>query len=197
MSPRLSGAVAALSAAIALGAPALATTPLHADSAHSVARFTVKHFVFSSVQGTMNIISVDLALVPNSVVPASVEAVIDVNSVNTAESDRDKDLRSKDWFDVATFPMMRFESTHFEPEKTPNTFRAVGMLSLHGVSKPITLDVTYGGDVQDQRGVHHYSYAAKTTLDRRDFGIDAYKSAPLLVGTKVAVSINLDMVADG
>jgi polyisoprenoid-binding protein YceI len=197
MSPRLIGAVAALSAAIAFGTPALAAAPLHADSAHSIAHFTVKHFVFSSVQGTMNIVSVDMALVPNSVVPASVEAVIDVNTVNTAETDRDNDLRSKDWFDVATFPTMRFESTHFVPEKAPNTFRAVGTLSLHGVSKPVTLDVTYGGDVQDERGVHHYRYAAQTTLDRRDFGIDAYKSAPLLVGTKVAVSITLEMLADG
>lgn len=68
--------------------------------------------------------------------------MIDVRTVNTAEPDRDKDLRSPDWFDVTLFPIMRLVSTRIEPESTPNTFRAIGTLSLHGVDKTVAIDVS-------------------------------------------------------
>lgn len=126
--------------------------------------------------------------------------MIDVRTVNTAEPDRDKDLRSPDWFDVTRFPIMRFVSTRIEPESTSNTFRAIGTLSLRGVHKTVAIDVKYSGDERDEHGVHHYGYSATTKLDRRDFGLDALKRTPggaLLVGTSVNVSIDLDMVGAG
>jgi polyisoprenoid-binding protein YceI len=200
MSPRFIVAVIAFLGTASLVASAAAPAPLQVDRAHSIATFAIKHLVVTNVQGTMNIVSVDMPLQSNSVIPTSVDAVIDVGTVNTAEATRDKDLRSADWFDVARFPTMRFVSARIEPESAPNTFRAIGTLSLHGISKTVALDVTYSGDARDEHGIRHYGYSATTTLDRRDFGLDALKTTPggaLLVGTNVKVSIDLDMVAAG
>src|SRR5580658_2866357 len=89
----------------------LALALLHLDGAHSSAGFTIKHFLFGSAHGTMKIISVDMPLQPNSQLPASVDAVVDVASVDTGEKDRDDDLRSAEWFDVAHFPTMHYAGT--------------------------------------------------------------------------------------
>ncbi len=177
----------------------MALALLHVDAAQSSAGFSIKHFVFGSVHGTMKIVSVEMPLQPDSALPASVDAVIDIGSVNTAVADRDRDLRSSEWFDVASFPTMRFTSTRIEPLKAPNTFRIDGTLTLHGVSKAVPLDVTFS-DVHDDRGGHHYRYIATTTFDRRDFGVDAPKKTlrtNLFIGTSVSVRIALDMVEAG
>jgi polyisoprenoid-binding protein YceI len=173
----------------------LALALLHLNAAQSSAGFTIKHFMFGSAHGTMKIVSVDMPLQPNSPLPASVDAVIDVASVNTSDKGRDDDLRSQEWFDVARFPTLRFTSTRIEPAKTPNAFRVTGTLALHGVSKEVSLDCTYA-----EAGAHHYHYVATTTFDRRDFGVDApgkTMRGNLLVGTSVTVRIDLDMVEAG
>lgn len=170
----------------------LALALLHLDGTHSTAGFTLKHFLLGSTHGTMQVVSVDMPLQPNSTVPASVDAVIDVASVNTSEKDRDDDLRSAEWFDVARFPTMHYASTRIEAAKAPNAFRVIGTLTMHGVSKEVPLDVT----VSDA-GPHGLHYVATTTFDRRDFGIDAPRKTlrgNLLVGTSVTVRIDLDML---
>jgi polyisoprenoid-binding protein YceI len=177
----------------------MALALLHFAGAQSSAGFSIKHFVFGSVHGTMKIVSVEMPLQPDSGLPASVDAVIDIGSVNTSQIDRDNDLRSSEWFDVAHFPTMHFTSTRIEPSKTPNAFRVDGTLTLHGVSKDIPLDVTFS-DARDDRGVRHYRYVATTKFDRRDFGVDAPKKtlrSNLFIGTSVNVRIDLDMVEAG
>jgi len=164
---------------------------LHLNAAQSTAAFSIKHFVFGSVHGTMKVASVDMPVQPGSALPASVDAVIDVASVNTSDKDRDADLRSDEWFDVARFPTMHFTSTRVEPSKSPKAFRVIGTLTLHGISKELPLDVTVTGTPD------HYHYVASTSFDRRDFGVDAPKKTMrgnLFVGTGVTVRIDLDMV---
>lgn len=169
--------------------------PLHVDRDRSVAGFSIKHLFLSRVHGTMKIVSVDMALKPDSAVPVSVDAVLDVGSINTSEADRDRDLRSAEWFYVERYPTMHFVSTHVDPSAKPNQFRVTGTLSLHGVNKDVTLDVAASGAKRDEHGVMHYIYTATANFDRRDFGLTAYTSGggALLVGTGVAVTINLDM----
>ena len=189
-------ATLALVAVTCAMATAAAATALRVDRDRSVAGFSVKHLWLSRVRGTMKIVSVDMPLRPDSAVPLSVDAVIDVGSVNTSEGDRDRDLRSAEWFDVDRYPTMHFVSTRVDPSGTPNRFRVTGALSLHGVNRDVTLDVVAAAK-RDERGVTHYAYTATANFDRRDFGLNAYTSGggALLVGTGIAVTIDLDMVA--
>jgi polyisoprenoid-binding protein YceI len=176
----------------------MALALLHVDTAHSSAGFTIKHFLVGSTHGTMKVASVDMALQANSAVPASIDAVVDVGSVNTSDAGRDDDLRSEEWFDVAHYPTLHFTSTRVESGSKPNAFRVDGNLSLHGISKPVPLDCTVS-DTMDH-GVHHYHYVATTTFDRRDFKVDAPNKTlhgPLFIGTSVTVRIDLDMVEAG
>jgi polyisoprenoid-binding protein YceI len=196
MSTRMLFATLALLATTFGLATATAAAPLRVDRDRSVAGFTIKHLFLSRVHGTMKIVSVDMPLKPDSVVPLSVDAVIDVGSVNTSERDRDSDLRSSDWFNVERYPTMHFVSSHVDPLPKPNQFRVTGTLSLHGVSRDVTLDVTASSAKRDEHGVVHRAYTATANFDRRDFGLDAYTSGggTLLVGTGVAVTINLEMI---
>ena len=169
----------------------LALAMFHLDAAHSTAGFTIKHFLVGSTHGTMKIVSADVSLQPNSTVPSSVDAVIDVASVSTSEKGRDDDLRSAEWFDVARFPTMHYASTRVEPAKSPNAFRVIGTLPMHGTTKDVPLDVT----VNDAGG-RQLHYVATATFDRRDFGVDApgkTMRGNLLVGTSVTVRIDLTM----
>src|SRR5665213_1690123 len=120
----------------------MALALLHLDTTHSSAGFAIKHFMFGTTHGTMKISSVDMPLQANSAIPASIDAVVDIASVNTSDSGRDDDLRSEEWFDVAHYPTMHFTSTRVEPGNKPNAFRVDGTLSLHGISKPVPLDCT-------------------------------------------------------
>jgi polyisoprenoid-binding protein YceI len=174
---------------------ATAATPLRLDRDHSVAGFTIKHLLLSRVHGTMKIVSVDMSLRPDSAVPLTVDAVIDPGSVNTSERDRDRDLRSAEWFDVERFPTIHFVSSRVDPAPKANQFRVTGTLTMHGVSRDVTLDVTAAAAKRDDRGLAHHDFTATTNFDRRDFGLNAYTSGggTLLVGTAVAVTIQLDM----
>jgi polyisoprenoid-binding protein YceI len=195
MLPRVISATLALLAITIVVGTASAAAPLHVDRDHSVAGFSIKHLLLSRVHGMMKIVSVDMPLKPDSTVPLSVDAVIDVGSVNTSEGDRDRDLRSADWFNVDRYPTMHFVSTHVDPAAKPNQFRVAGTLSLHGVNRDVTLDVAATGAKRDDHGAMHYTYTATANFDRRDFGLNAYTGGgSLLVGTGVAVTIDLDMV---
>jgi polyisoprenoid-binding protein YceI len=195
----LAASAIALAALIAFSPAAARAAELHVDRDHSVAAFTIKHLMLSRVRGTIKIVSVDLTLKPDSAIPQTIDATLDPGSINTNESSRDRDLRFPNWFYVERYPTIRFTSTRIEPAGKPDRFRIAGTLALHGVTRDVTLDVTSLGAKRDDRGTTHYRYTATTNFDRRDFGITAYTSGAgtMLVGTGVAVTIDLDMAESG
>jgi polyisoprenoid-binding protein YceI len=187
----------ALLAAAALSPVGAAEPPLTLDPAHSSAEFAVQHLVLTTVKGTFKIASLDLITQTGSPIPKSVTATLDASSVDTKEPDRDKDLRGPNWFDSTTYPTITFKSVKIVTGADPKHFSIGGQLTLHGVTKPVVLDATYGGEVVDGRGKRHYGYNATTTIDRRDFGLSWARSMPdgtAIVGSDVKIDLQIELV---
>jgi polyisoprenoid-binding protein YceI len=187
---RFLGIICAL--ALATAVPAGADT-IVGDQAHSSAEFVVTHLAISSVHGTIPIVS-SQATVDSHFIPQSIEAKLDATAIDTHDADRDKDLRSSSWFNVAMYPTIDFRSTKIIPS-SDGKFEVLGNLMIHGVSKPVTLDAKFLGSVVDGRGHTHAGYTATTTVDRRDFGLNWGKTTPagqLVVANEVGINLNFE-----
>ena len=110
------------------------------DPQHSSAQFAVRHLGLSTVRGAFSILSGTMVLDDQDITKSSVEVSIDVNTVDTREPDRDKDLRSERFFDVAHFPTMTFKSRKVE-QVAPGKLRVTGDLTIRGMTKEVVLEV--------------------------------------------------------
>lgn len=183
-----------LLAAIAFAAlpiTAIAAPPAtwNADLNHSSALFTATHLAIAHVTGTIPLKSVVLKIPDGSTVPVSATAVLDPSGLDTHNDRRDNDLRSAHFFDVATYPQMTFQSTKITPVDATH-FTIVGNLTMHGVTRMVTLAAQYTGRMTDQRKHEHIAYTAATTIDRTQWG--------MTYGTFIAsssIDLNLEVEA--
>jgi polyisoprenoid-binding protein YceI len=152
------------------GASAAANPVWNADPVHSSAEFTATHLGISHVSGIIPIKSVTLEVPASSNIPTKIQADLDPAGVDTRERDRDDDLRSAHFFEVATYPGMSFVSTAITAIDATH-FTVVGDLTMHGVTKPVTLTAQYLGRMEDMKHRSHIAYEAKTTLDRTQWGM--------------------------
>jgi polyisoprenoid-binding protein YceI len=159
-----------------------------ADTSHSSAEFDVLHLGISHVRGTIPITSAEATTPAGQTRPSSVQATLDIARIDTHQSRRDNDLRSDHWFDVAKYPTMTFASTDVKGT-SDSTFLITGNLTLHGVTKPVTLQATFGGRGPGMKGEPHVAYTATTTIDRRDFGMGG--GVPV-VGTAITISLSIE-----
>ena len=180
-----------LGVTLALSAPALADT-YTVDRAHSEAAFQVRH-ILTKVRGTFRdfagTINFDKAKPENS----TVEFRIKATSVDTGVQKRDDHLRSPDFFDVANHPEIAFTSTKVVA-KGGNKFDVVGDFTLHGVTKQITLPVTFLGEQKFGKG-SKAGFETALTINRKDYGLvwnRAVESGGVLVGEEVEISINIE-----
>src|SRR5512146_3141800 len=150
------------------------------DQAHSEVDFTVTHLSISNVRGRFGKVNARIELSSTDITKSSVVATIDTSTVDTGVAGRDNDLRSTNFFDVATFPTATFTSTAVT--KTANGLLVAGNLTLHGVTQPVTLDVEGpNGPVTGMGGKQHSGFSATTTISRSAFGI-APKMPAAMVG---------------
>jgi polyisoprenoid-binding protein YceI len=163
------------------------------DKPHSTANFKVRHFTanvigaFSDFDGTINLDRENPA-------KSSVELTIQSASIDTNNENRDKHLRSADFFEVEQFPTITFKSTAVTP-KGKDAFEVTGDLTMHGVTKRITLPVTFGGFAKTQHG-EKAGFEVETTLNRKDYGIvwnRALDEGGFMLSDDVKVTINLEM----
>jgi polyisoprenoid-binding protein YceI len=179
----------------ALAAPAVAAE-YNLDLNHTQAEFSVVHLGFSHVRGLVPVTAGTLVL-DGSNVPTSVAATLNAAGLDTKSADRDSDLRGAEWFETAKYPTMSFVSTRIEGTN-PNAFTIAGNLTMHGVTKPVTLAATFEGRMVDARGRAHVAYSATTTVDRRDFNLNYGKTIPgggLVAGYDVTISLSVEAVA--
>jgi polyisoprenoid-binding protein YceI len=176
---------------LALAAPALADT-YTVDKAHSEAAFQVRH-ILTKVRGTFRdfsgTINFDKAKPENS----SVEFRIKAASIDTGNQKRDDHLRSADFFDAATHPEIVFKSSRVV-SKGNNQYDVTGDFTMHGVTKPITLPVTFVGDQKFGKGVKA-GFETGITINRKDYGLNwnrALESGGVLVGEEVEIAINIE-----
>ena len=177
----------------------LAATPLLADTytidkAHSEANFRVRHMV-SKVSGKFDEFSGTINGELSKPASASVQFTIKTASINTGTADRDKHLRSADFFDAEKFPEITFQSTSIKPSGKKNIYNVTGNLTMHGVTKKITLPVEYLGTAKDPWGNEKAGFTLTTTLNRKDYGVNwnkALDNGGVLVSEDVEVTINLE-----
>ncbi len=184
-------AIALTFALVTLGviepAPAAQPETWSVDPVHSTAQFTARHFGIVPVIGTIPIRSASVKLNPGEQVPVSVTADFDPSKLDTHNDMRDGDLRSPHYFDVGTWPDMRFVSTTIEGDA--KHFTVTGDLTMHGQTHPVTLIAQVVGAGKSPRGRPLVAYAATATLDRTQWGMTY---GPMIVGNSVDISVNIE-----
>ena len=191
--------IRSLSLALALVAvPALANaTEWTVDPAHSTASFTVKHMMVSTVRGEFGKITGTATVNKPDYSDAQVDITIDATTVDTREPKRDAHLRSPDFFDVQKFPTLTFKSKRVDKGKEKGHLNLVGDLTMHGVTKEVTFDVT--GPSQEMKtpfGTIAMGAEAKAKINRKDFGLNwnkALEAGGVLVSEDVNIDINLEL----
>ena len=163
------------------------------DQAHSDVSFKVRHLV-SKTSGQFTEFSGTIVADFSNLDASSVVFTIVAASIDTQNEDRDKHLRSEDFFDVATYPEITFTSSKIT-KSGDNTFAVTGTLSMHGVSKTVTLPVTFLGEGPNPWGGTVAGFELETTIDRKDYGIvwnKALDAGGMILGDEVTISINLE-----
>lgn len=169
--------IAGLVAALALGSIAAAgeAADYAIDTAHSFIEFRIKHLGYSWLYGRFNRFSGQFSYDPDNPEASAISVSIDAASVDTNHAERDKHLRGSDFLDVAKYPEATFESTKYTGNAQGGTLE--GMLTLHGVTKPISIELEKLGEGKDPWGGYRAGFIGTTTLTRRDFGI-SYNLGP-------------------
>jgi polyisoprenoid-binding protein YceI len=157
------------------------------DPVHSSVGFTIRHF-FSQVPGAFTKFHGTIVVDREHLDQSSVEATIDVASIDTREPKRDEDLRSKNFFAVAEYPTIVFKSKRWQ-KTGDDTFDVTGDLTMKGVTKEVVLNVKSLGFGPGMRGAMLSGWKATTTLKREDFGIT---SLPKVLGDEVPITINVE-----
>jgi polyisoprenoid-binding protein YceI len=185
--------ILALAAGLVSAASAAEEPAWTPDLVHSRAQFTVSHMVLSKVWGHIPIRSITLATSKGSLIPTQVDAVLNVAHEDTDNHDRDNDLRSATYFDVAQYPNITFKSTKIEATGK-NDFNVTGDLTIKNVTKSVTFPGHVEGIIPDKVGVR-VGYTGSLTIDRRDWGIvDARltEAGVLLVGYNVDIGLTVE-----
>jgi len=173
--------------------PTLGADTFVVDKGHSEVGFQIRHMM-SKVRGRFTDFEGRIEMDRTKPQASSVELTIQAASIDTANANRDKDLRGADFFDVEKYPTITFKSSRVTP-KGKDAYDITGTLTMRGVSKEITLPVTFLGIMKNQRGVDSAGFETAVTLNRKDFGITwnrTLDAGGVLLGDEVYVSIDLE-----
>jgi polyisoprenoid-binding protein YceI len=166
------------------------------DSAHSSVTLKVRHLAISSVPGRFGDVSGRFSFDPAKIEASKAEATIAASSINTMDAKRDDHVKSPDFLDVPKYPSITFKTNKVD-KVSDAAFKAHGDLTIHGVTKPVTLDVTYGGAAKDPWGKERVAFEAKTLINRKDFGLTWSKTLEtggLVVGDDVQITLEIEGV---
>ncbi len=158
------------------------------DPVHSTAQFTARHFGIVPVIGTIPIVSASVQLAAGSQVPVAASAELDASRLDTHNDNRDRDLRSDHFFNVAVTPTIKFASTKVDGTD-PANFTIAGDLTMHGQTHPVVLHAKVVGSGTSPRGRAIIAYEATTTVDRTQWGMTY---GPLIVGNSIDLAINVE-----
>jgi len=183
-----------LSLVLAVAALPLAADVYKVDKTHSDVDFKVRHLV-SNVTGKFTDFDATINMLPGKPAASSVEFTINAGSGDTGNADRDKHLRTADFFDVDKFPTITFKSTAIAPAKKKDLYNVTGDLTIRGITRRVTIPVQFLGAARDPWGNDKAGFALTTTINRKDFGVNwnkALDNGGVLVGDEVEVTINLE-----
>ena len=184
---------AAFALATLVAVPSFAADTYAVDAGHSEVSFQVRHLV-TNVRGRFNDFNGTINLDPANLEKSSVEFRVQAASIDTAHADRDKHLRAEDFFHVEKYPEITFKSTSIK-KTGKDTYAVTGDFTMRGVTKRITLPVTYLGTARDPWGNDKAGFETAITLDRKDYGIvwnTAVDNGGVILGDEVKIAVNLE-----
>jgi polyisoprenoid-binding protein YceI len=186
--------LAFIAACLALAGPVVLaqTTTWVSDPNHSEVDFGISHMSISTVHGRFGNVNAAIQLNGADITKSTVQVTIGVDTIDTGVQSRDNYLKDADYFDVASFPTATFTGTSVK--KNGSDLSVAGNLTLHGVTKPVVLEVEGPtAPVTDRHGKVHCGFSATTTISRTDFGI-APKTSAAMLGDEVKLTIEVDAV---
>jgi polyisoprenoid-binding protein YceI len=167
------------------------------DPSHSSLQFSVRHLMVSNVRGAFTGVHGTVIYDPANPTQSKVEATIDADTIKTNDEKRDEHLKSAEFFNVAEFPEITFRSTKIL-KKEENSFSVTGDLTLHGVTKPVALDVEdVTGEAKDPWGNIRIGATVKAKIKRSDFGLTwnaALETGGVLVGDEIKLDFELEFI---
>ena len=175
-------------------APAQTTWTI--DPAHSQVEFAVRHLMISTVRGRFAGVTGTVVADEGDLSTAQVDVTIDVHTIDTREAQRDAHLKSADFFDAEKFPVLTFKSTRVTDVKGAR-FKLVGDLTMHGVTREVTLDVTSEGRGKDPWGGERAGYSAVARVNRSDFGLtwnQVLETGGIAVGDEIKIALDLELI---
>lgn len=169
------------------------------DPTHSKVQFTVSHMVISEVTGSFRKFDAIVASNKDDLSDANIEFAIDVNSIDTDNQNRDNHLKSDDFFNAAKFPKIHFKGKSLK-KLSNNKYKLYGDFTIRDVTKPITLDVVYGGTVKDMSGNTRSGFKVSGTINRFDYNLKWNKllesGGGAVVGKDVNLICNVEFIKD-
>jgi polyisoprenoid-binding protein YceI len=176
--------------------PAVGTYAI--DTSHTRLGFAVRHMAVSKVRGDFKEFSGTLELAEDPT-ESKISVTIQAGSVDTHDENRDNHLRTNDFFDVENHPTWTFTSTAIRPI-SGTEWNVDGDLTIRGVTRPVTLDATLEGVVQDPYGMHRVGFSATTSIEREDFGVSfngVMEAGGVVVGKKVDIDLEIEATLQG
>ena len=165
------------------------------DPTHSHVEFAVRHLMISSVKGRFGVVEGTVVTDEGNPSAADVTVTIDTATIDTREAQRDAHLKSADFFDVEKFPTLTFRGTGVSG--AGDQFTLTGDLTLHGVTRAVTLDVTAEGRGKDPWGGDRAGYSATGKIKRSDFGLtwnQVLEAGGIAVGDEIKISLDVELV---
>ena len=166
------------------------------DSSHSGIHFSVRHMVVAKVRGQFDRWTGTVSAPEGDLSRGTVEVVIDASSINTGVAQRDEHLKSADFFDVATYPELRFKSTAIRPVSNER-FVLIGDLTIRGNTRQVELQASNAGQVKDPWGNQRAGFSARGSIDRKEFGLSwnqVLETGGFVVGDRIDIEIEVEAV---
>jgi polyisoprenoid-binding protein YceI len=166
------------------------------DSSHSGIHFSVRHLVIAKVRGQFTRWTGTASVPGGDFSRASLDVLIDASSIDTGVADRDKHLRSADFFDVEQYPEITFKSSSVTPT-SGDGLKLQGALTIKGVTRDVTFEVESLGQAKDPWGNQRAAFSATASVDRRDFGLtwnQVLETGGVMVGDRIDISIDVEVV---
>jgi polyisoprenoid-binding protein YceI len=172
----------------------LTTGTWNIDPSHSTVAFVVRHLAVSKVRGSFKIFEGSIT-VSDDPLASKVTAQIETTSVDTGDTNRDAHLKSPDFFDTDTHSHITFESTSVSADG--DDYEVEGNLTVHGTTRPVTLDLEFNGVSPDPWGGTRAGFSATTEISRKDFGVDfniPLDGGGVVVGDKIKIELEVEAV---
>jgi polyisoprenoid-binding protein YceI len=172
-----------------------AQTTWNLDNSHTNVKFSVTHMVVSEVEGYFKTYTGKVVTNSADFNGANIDFSVDVNSINTDNTDRDKHLMSDDFFNAEKYPKMTFKSTSFK-KISGNKYELIGDLTIRDVTKKVTFEVTFGGIAKDPWGNTKAGFKAKGKINRKDYKLMwnvLTEAGGMVVSDEVEIVINLEL----